>query len=262
MPAGRYSEDALVEQPAMRLLAELGWEVLSGYGEHSGAGGPIGRSTFDEVILSDRLRLALHGLNPGLPEDAIGQAHQALTRDRSAMQPVRANHEIWRLLRDGYPATVTASDGTQRIERVRYVHWTASDENDFLAVRQFRVAGPLHNRRADIVLFVNGIPLVLIELKASHRRAEDGYRDNIRDYRDTIPQLFWANGFVIVSNGSEAKLGASFATWDHFADWKKVRSETEVGRVALETTLRATCAPDRVLDLVENFTFSRSSRAG
>src|SRR5439155_17332266 len=63
---------------------------------------------------------------------------------------------------------------------------------------------------------------VLIELKASHRRAEDGYQDNIRDYRDTIPQLFWANGFVIVSNGSEAKLGASFAAWEHYTDWKKI----------------------------------------
>lgn len=262
MPVGGYSEDALVEQPAMHLLAELGWETLSGFDEHPGGGGPIGRSTFAEVILPDRLHGALRGLNPGLPDEGIIQALEALTRDRSAMQPVRANHEIWGLLRDGYAATVTAVDGTKRTERVQYIHWTASSENEFLAVNQFWVTGPLHRRRTDIVLFVNGIPLVLIELKASHRRAEDGYRDNIRDYRDTIPQLFWANGFVIVSNGSEAKVGASFATWDHFADWKKVQDEAEVGRVALETTMRATCAPDRVLDLVENFTVFQEQPGG
>lgn len=202
-----YSEDVLVERPAMRLLGELGWETLAGYDEHPGAGGPIGRRTFGEVILTDHLRLALRNLNPGLPDEAIAQALAALTRDRSVMQPVRANHEIWTLLRDGYGAVVTNADGTERIERVRYVHWTATDANDFLAVNQFWVTGPLHRRRADIVLFVNGIPLVLIELKASHRRAEDGYQQNIRDYRDTIPQLFWSNGFVVVSTAASRRSG-------------------------------------------------------
>ena len=262
MPVGGYGEGALVERPAMRLLGELGWETLSGFDEHPGAGGPMGRSTFAETILEERLRLALRSVNPGCSATAVDQAVQALTRDRSAMQPVRANHDVWELLRDGYTATVTAHDGTQREETVRYVHWTATDANDFLAVNQFWVTGPLHRRRADVVLFVNGIPLVLIELKASHRRAEDGYRDNLRDYRDTIPQLFWANGFVVVSNGSEAKVGASFATWDHFTDWKKVDSESEPGGIALETTLRATCRPDRVLDLVENFTVFQEQTGG
>src|SRR5207245_1354230 len=121
--------------------------------------------------------------------------------DRSAMQPIRASHEIWALLRDGFLATVLDEDGNEEAERVQYLHWTASDANDLVAVNQFWVNGPLHRRRADIVLFVNGIPLVLIELKASHRRAQDGYRNNIRDYRDTVPQLFWPNGFVVVSNG-------------------------------------------------------------
>ena len=166
MPAGGFSEDALVEQPAMRLLSDLGWETLSGYDEHPGAGGPIGRSTFSEAILEERLRPALQALNPGSSESAVDQAVEALTRDRSAMQPVRASHEVWELLRDGYAAAVTAADGTQRTERVQYIHWTASEANDFLAVNQFWMTGPLHRRRTDIVLFVNGIPLVLIELHA------------------------------------------------------------------------------------------------
>lgn len=262
MPEGGYSEDALVEQPAMALLAKLGWETLSGFDEHPGAGGPVGRATFTDVVLEERLRLGLRGVNVGLSDSALDQAVEALMRDRSAMQPVRANHDVWQLLRDGFLATVADLDGIERAERVQYIHWTASDRNDFLAVNQLWVNGPLHRRRTDIVLFVNGIPLVLVELKASHRRAEDGYRDNIRDYRGTIPQLFWANGFVLVSNGSEAKVGASFATWDHFTDWKKVESEEEEGRVALETTMRAACRPDRVLDLVENFTVFQEQPGG
>jgi type I restriction enzyme R subunit len=262
MAARQYGEDALVEQPTMQLLAELGWETQSGFDEHPGVGGPIGRSNVMEVILEGRLRLALAVVNPGCSDAAVELAVAALMRDRSAMQGVRANHEIWQLLRDGFAAEVTAADGTQQVERMQYVHWNDTDRNDFVAVNQFWVTGPLHKRRTDIVLFVNGIPLVLIELKASHRRAEDGYRDNIRDYRDTIPQLFWANGFVLVSNGSEAKVGASFATWDHFTDWKKVESEAETGRIALETTLRATCRPDRVLDLVENFTVFQEQPGG
>lgn len=258
----RYGEDALVEQPAMSLLAELGWETLSGFDEHPGSGGPIGRDNFTEAILEERLRRSMRVVNPGCSDSALDQAVEVLTRDRSVMQPVRANHDIWQLLRDGFAATVTDAEGSQQTERVQYIHWTASDRNEFVAINQFWVTGPLHRRRTDIVLFVNGLPLVLVELKASHRRAEDGYRENIRDYRDTIPQLFWLNGLVIVSNGSEAKVGATFAGWDHFTDWKKVESEAEEGRIALETTLRATCRPDRVLDLVENFTVFQEQTGG
>ena len=237
--ASKYGEDALVEQPAMSLLAELGWDTLSGFDEHPGSGGPIGRGGFTEAILEERLRRSMRVVNPGCSDSALGQAVEALTRDRSAMQPVRANHDIWQLLRDGFAATVTDAEGNQQTERVQYIHWTASDRNEFVAINQFWVTGPLHRRRTDIVLFVNGIPLVLVELKASHRRAEDGYRENIRDYRDTIPQLFWSNGLVIVSNGSEAKVGASFAGWDHFTDWKKSKAKPRKGA----SPSRQRCAP-------------------
>src|SRR5437762_1192675 len=134
MPEGGYGEDALVERPAMTLLAELGWDTLSGFDEHPGAAGPIGRSTFTEPVLEDRLRLSLRGVNVGLTEAALDQAVEALTRDRSAMQPVRANHDVWQLLRDGFLATVAGPDDAERQERVQYIHWTASDRNDFVAV--------------------------------------------------------------------------------------------------------------------------------
>ena len=141
----------------------------------------------------------------------------------------------------------------RRTVTVRFVNWNAADENDWLAVSQFWIAGDMYKRRADIVLFVNGIPLVFIELKVSHKNVRDAYDANLRDYRDTVPHLFWTNAFVILSNGADTRVGSTFATWDHFTEWKKINSEGEQGVVSLETVLRATCDRHRLLDLAENF---------
>src|SRR2546421_342203 len=116
------------------------------------------------------------------------------------------------------------------------------------------LAGALYKPRADLVGFVNGIPLVFIELKASHKRLKDAYDKNLTDYKDTIPHVFWFNGFIVLSNGSLARIGSMTAEWEHFAEWKKVADETEEGVVSLETLIRGTCEPSRLLDIVENFT--------
>jgi type I restriction enzyme R subunit len=138
-------------------------------------------------------------------------------------------------------------------ETVRFVDWTTPAGNDFLAVSQFWVVGPLHTRRCDVVCFVNGVPLVLFELKASHRSIEHAYSKNLRDYRDTIPRLLTPNAFVILSNGSDTKVGSTFAPWERFGEWKRVEEEAEPGIVSLETAIRGLCAPARLLDAVENF---------
>lgn len=104
----------------------------------------------------------------------------------------------------------------------------------------------MYRRRADLVGFVNGIPLVFIELKALHKRLEDAYRKNLRDYRSVIPHLFWFNTFVILSNGSEGRIGSATAPWEQFASWKKINDEGEEGVISLETLLRGTCAPERI----------------
>jgi type I restriction enzyme R subunit len=111
----------------------------------------------------------------------------------------------------------------------------------------------MHTRRADLVGFVNGLPLLFIELKATHRRLETAFTGNLRDYKDTIPHLFWPNALIILSNGSQSRVGSVTAGWEHFAEWKKIGSEDEAGRVSLETMLRGVCDPSRFLDLVENF---------
>src|ERR1019366_7107777 len=125
--------------------------------------------------------------------------------------------------------------------------------NDCLAASQVWIAGDLHRRRADTILFVNGIPLVLAEFKEPNRPVRAAYDENLSDYYDTIPQLFWPNGFVILSNGSEAKVGATYAPWGFFGDWKIIDADGTRGVVALETAIRGTCAHDRLLDLIENF---------
>jgi type I restriction enzyme R subunit len=261
-PAG-YTEDALVERPAVALLAELGWETINAYHEFDRGASMLGREARCDVILTARLRLALQRLNPKAPPETIDQTVEELTRDRSRMSMVAANREIYLLLKNGVrvPVPDPTGDG-ETIEVVRVVDWDEPANNDLLFCSQFWVTGDMYTRRADLVGFVNGLPLVFIELKAAHCRLETAFTNNLRDYKDTIPQLFWPNALVIVSNGSQSRVGSLTAGWEHFAEWKKIGSEDEPGQVSLETMLRGVCEPTRLLDLVENFTLFQEARGG
>jgi len=250
---GGYSEDGLVEQPALALLAELGWSVVNAWSETFGPAGTLGRDSMHEVVLVHRLRDALRWLNPEVPEPVREEALAAMARDRSVMDRVRANREVHDLLRDGYRAEWLDDRGEMQFATVRFVDFTDSTKNDWLAASQVWVAGDLHRRRTDVVLFVNGIPLVLAEFKEPNRPAKAAFDENVTDYRDTIPALFVPNGFVICSNGSEAKVGSTYASWEFFGGWTVIDADGTRGIVALETAIRGTCAHDRLLDLVENF---------
>jgi HsdR family type I site-specific deoxyribonuclease len=253
-PRGRYSEAGLVEVPALELLADLGWEVVNAWHETFGPAGTLGRDSMHEVFLVHRLRDAIRVLNPAVPEFVREEALQAVVKDRSVMDRVRANREVHARLRDGYRAEWTDHRGDTQFATVRFVDFADSTRNEWLAASQVWVAGDLYRRRTDVVLFVNGIPLVLAEFKEPNRPAKAAFDENITDYRDTIPQLFIPNSFVICSNGSEAKVGATYAPWEFFGDWKVIDADGTRGVVALETAIRGTCAHDRLLDLVENFT--------
>ena len=138
-----------------------------------------------------RLKSALCRLNPDLSEEAIALAIDELTRDRSSQNPVIANKELYRMLKDGLKVQVRKEDGSEEVETVKVIDFDNPGENDFFLASQFWVTGEMYKRRADLVGFVNGLPLIFIELKATHKRLENAYRKNLSDYKSTIPQIFW-----------------------------------------------------------------------
>lgn len=257
-----FTEDELVEQPAIELCQELGWDWRNCYEEFQGGESNLGRETQGDIVLVDRLRPALKRLNPELPDLAIEEAIEELRRDRTRMSLAAANREVYELIKRGVRVGVTDEDGNEVPELVRVIGWEEPHKNDFLLCSQMWISGEMHKRRPDLIGFINGLPLVFIELKASHRRLETAYDDNFTDYKDTIPHLFVYNALVILSNGSDTKVGSATAGWEHFAEWKKISSEEEMPKVSLETALRGTCEPRRLLDIVENFTLFMEVKGG
>jgi type I restriction enzyme, R subunit len=255
------SEDGSVEQPALALLQALGWQHVNLQAEVPGPSNPTGRTSFRQTHLPMRLRAALTKLNPTLPAEALTLAEERLTEDRGAMLPVAANRTLWALLADGVPVEVRRDDGSFDAVNVRVIDWIDPTANDFLVASQVWMEGPLHKRRPDTIGFVNGLPLMLAEWKGITKPLAEAYAANLKDYRDTIPRLFDANGFVILSNGLEAVMGASHAPYEVFAPWKRLE-EGGPESVGLETLLRATCEPARFLDLIENFVLYEDARGG
>jgi type I restriction enzyme, R subunit len=255
------SEDGIIEKPALALLEELGWSHIDLFREIPGPANPTGRASFRQSHLPSRLRAALTKLNPGLPPLALTLAETELTRDRSAMLPIAANREVHRLLLDGVAVEVKRDDGRFETIRVRVVDWLSPMANDFVAASQVWIEGLLHKRRPDTIGYVNGLPLWVAEWKGPTQRLAEAYEDNLRDYRDTIPHLFDAHGFIILSNGLEAVMGGAHAPYETFAPWKRLE-EGGPESVGLETLLRATCDPARFLDIIENFILFEEARGG
>ena len=258
-----YTEDQLVEQPAIGLFADLGWQTVSAMEESFGVNGTLGRETKSEVVLTVRLRAALTRLNPAVPAEAITNAIDDIARDRSAMLAVAANREVYHLLKEG--VTVSVPDhahGGQKTERLRIVDWENPDNNDFLLVSQFSVTGALYTCRPDLVGFVNGLPWVVIELKKPGVPARAALDENLAHYKLQIPNLFWFNALMIASNGTDSRVGSLTADWERWVEWKRIAREDEQRRVSLEVMLRGTCDRTRLLDLVENFTLFSEHKAG
>ncbi len=259
MTAGTYSEDTLIEQPTIAHLEKLGWSALNCYEEAPAA---LGRETTADVVLRPRLLAALRILNPGLASEPLSLAIEELTRDRSLMVPVQANREIHQYLKNGVKVTFPNAKGEQVTQTVKVIDWNNPENNDFLLASQLWVTGEMYKRRCDLVGFVNGLPLVFIELKASHVKLENAFNQNLKDYKGAIPQLFWYNAFIILSNGSQSRIGSISAEWEHFAEWKKITSEGEEGKISLETMIRGACDKRRLLDLVENFILFAETKGG
>jgi len=248
-----YSEDVLIEQATQEVLEELGWKVVTAWqNEKFVVDGLLGREDKGQVILERFLLAALTKFNPDLPAIAYQRAIEKITlkeADKSLGQLNKAKSEI---LRNGVSVSFQDNEGKQVNKKLKVFDFHNYANNHFLAVRQLEVVGDLYNRRPDVIGFVNGIPLVFFELKAHHTDLRSAYNDNLKDYKDTIPHLFHTNAFIILSNGTDAKVGTVTSPYKFFLDWKRIEEEEE-GIVSLDTILRGTCAPHRLMDIFENF---------
>ena len=228
-----------------------------------------GRADKREVILADRVRAALERLNPQAPAHAVEQALAQLVQPRTAMSLVAANREMDALIRDGVPVTYKPEAGPQAgqtvTERLKVIDFDAHDprtgRNHYLAVSQLWVRGEHGYRRPDVLLYVNGLPLVFIELKNSNVKLRAAFDDNLTTYKAEIPQLFTANALCLLSNGIETRLGSLTAQWEHFFTWLRVDDEKEkldrpaiaAQGLSVERVVLGLLKPERLLDYVENF---------
>ena len=249
-----YSENILVQESSGHLLQnELGWEVAFAYNtEKLGEDGTFGRKSYKEILLTRYFREALLRLNPWITPAQIDEAQRKLEHRLSTASLLQINEEKYFLIRDGIPVTVKKPGGKTEEKRAAVIDFQNPDNNQFLAIKELKIHGDLYRKRTDIVGFVNGIPLLFIELKKNTVDVQDAYTNNYTDYQDTIPHLFYYNAFLILSNGVEAKVGTLGSKYEFFHEWKRL-AESDPGSVALETMLRGICRKENFLDLLENF---------
>lgn len=268
------SEDRLVQTTfADHLRDVLGWESVYAFNDETfGPTGTLGRASEREAFLLRDLRAALNRLNPGLPEPAREQAFDKLTRVDFARSLVQHNREFYDFIRNGVPVEWRDAGGEPQYARARVIDFgnrfgpDGTPNNRFLAVRELKLQGlrvPHYNRRADLVCFVNGLPLVFIELKAVYLNMRAGFDNNLTDYLSEvcINHAFHHNAFLVVSNGHHARYGSITSKWEHFTEWKR-NDEKDKGRVDAQALLDGMLAKDRLLDLVENFILFDDSRPG
>lgn len=253
------SEANLIQKSTIDCLKnELGWETAYAFNSEvldipaNHGVSSFGRKSYKEVVLIRYFRAALQKLNPWMTAAQLDEAQKRLESRLSTASAMEINEEKYRLIRDGIPVTVKKSGGRQETRLAAVIDFKHPQENHFLAIEELYIDGPLHRRRPDIVGFVNGLPLLFVELKNYDVDVENAYTDNYQDYLDTIPRLFDYNAFIMLSNGVDAKIGTLGSKYAFFHEWKRLK-EDEVGCVALETMLRGICRKENFLDLFENF---------
>ena len=270
-----YNELNQIEKPTIDLFTELGYEHINAMYDQPGLYSQLGRQSESEVLLVKYLYPAIAKINQevlaSVPEqsaDLITQAIAELQKDRSDRVPAEANREVYNLLKEGVqlPLVNDNQRGTTQTITLKYIDWDTSEnhhnQNHYLLVSQLWIRYDIYKRRPDLIGYVNGIPLIFIELKAIHERLEHAYNDNFRDYKRYIPQLFWYNALIILSNGRESRIGSLTSGWEHLSEWKRIKSEDEAPNALLDTMIRGTCQPERLLDIIENFTLFSEAGGG
>jgi len=258
------NEDTLVQQTTADYLHEqLAWDenVFAYNNETFGSEGLLGRRSDKDVVLTRYLGEALVTLNPGLPQAAYQDAMRQIT-DASAIQnTLQINREKYELIKNGVQVQFRNDKGELVKKRLKVIDFNDPDKNHFLCVRELWVKGDIYRRRADIMGFVNGLPLLFIECKTIHKDIRRAYEENLSDYKDTVPHLFHHNAFVVLGNGVNAKIGSISSKFEHFNEWKRL-AEEEPGVVDMETLLKGVCNKRDFLDLFENFILFDESQGG
>lgn len=249
-----YTEDQLVQKTVADYMEEaLNWESVWAYNkEDFGPQSLLGRSSKKEVVLKRYLREALVKFNPGLPEDVYDQAVKKITTAAPTQSLVAINKEKYELFRNGVEIPYRDEKDKRQKPRLKVFDFNNPEENHFLCVREMWVKGDLYTRRADIIGFVNGVPLLFMECKNIYKNLKNAYEENFSDYKDTIPHLFHHNAIIVFANGDQGKLGTLTSPFEHFNDWKRLNEEDE-GKVELETMLKGVCSKANFIDLFENF---------
>ena len=247
--------ESIVEDAALTWFRELGYTI--GHGPHLAPGEPAAeRDSFSDVLLTGRLRAAIRRLNPSVPAEAREDALRKVQRVgmASLTQTNRSFHEM---LRDGVPVEYPRADGGIAGDHVRLLDFDHTENNDWLAVNQFTVIEGQNNRRPDIVVFVNGLPLAVIELKNA---ADEGATiwsafNQLQTYKQQIGNLFHYNEVLVVSDGTSARIGSLTASQEWFKVWRTIEGEGNAPKTALEleVLLRGVFAPQRFLDLLQHF---------
>lgn len=258
-----YTEDTLVQQTTAEYLEQkLGWQSIYAYNnEDFGPNSLLGRASDREVVLTRPLRRKLKELNPGLPDEAYDEAVRQMVATSAMQSLIATNRDKYNLLRDGVQVAFRNAKGELVKERLRVLDFNTAINNEFLCVRELWVRGDLYRRRADVVGFVNGLPLLFMELKTVGRDIRVAYEKNFNDYKDTVPHLFHHNALVMLANGVEAKIGSVSSRFEHFHEWKRL-AEDEPGGVDMETLLKGVCDKTNFIDLVENYILFDDSTGG
>ncbi len=253
-----------IEDAALAWLAGLDYAVV--YGPDIGPEGTAPeRGSYDEVLLAGRFREALARLNPSLPAETL---EEVLRKVRQAETPslVEENRRLHRYLIAGVPVEVAREDGSMGGDAARLIDFDDIEANDWLAVNQFTVIEGQQNRRPDVVLFVNGLPLAVIELKnpGDENATLDGAFNQFQTYKDEIPSLFRTNAALMTSDGLQARMGSLTANLERFMPWRTVDGAAIApkGSPELQTVIEGVFEKQRFLTLIRDFTVFGDTGSG
>ncbi len=259
-----YFTESVVEQAALAWLESLDYTILSGL-EIAPGEVLAERENYGQVILEQRLRQALQRLNPQVPADALEEAFRKLTRPDTPSL-VANNHALHKYLVEGVPVEYQRPDGSIGGDLVRVLEYETPDFNEFVAVNQFTIVEDQHERRPDIVLFVNGLPLAVIELKNAATESATIWSafNQLQTYKQQIPSLFAFNEALVISDGIQARIGTLTADKEWFMPWRTIEGETlaDASLPQLQVALEGVFDKRRFLDLVRHFIVFEDSGGG